>query len=378
MSCLTKTNLEYALCRFICEVRKAKQGGEYPGRTLYQMACAIQNYLKKKGLKWRIVHGENFQDFNRVLDGVMQERANAAIGTVRRQAEVISMEFENKLWETNVLGEESPDKLRSTVLYLLGVNCALRAGDEHYGLRRPGGCTPSQISFETNSMNVKCLVYPEDNVTKTNLGGIRDQKKERKIVWIKPSRNVNRCPVRLVAKYINLLSKVGKKPNLYLHSMRKPKPNCWFTTSPLGINKVRTVVSQMLKDAGLDGFFTNHSLRRTAATRLFRAGTNVKLIKEITGPVSDAVEKYQITSDQQRMQLSSILQCEGDGVETVCSNVQDKECDEVTCKSELITEDSKSAISKYEGGDIAKAIETAVKATSGRKCRVTIQIDFTE
>ena len=64
----------------------------------------------------------------------------------------------------------------------------------------------------------------------------------------------------------------------------------------------------MLKDAGLDGFFTNHSLRRTAATRLFRAGESVKLIKEVTGHISDAVEKYQMTSNEQRMRIRSIIQ----------------------------------------------------------------------
>ena len=63
---LTKENLEYALCRFICEVRKTEIDGEYPGRTLYQLACALQNFLKKKGLKWRIVHGDEFCNFNRV------------------------------------------------------------------------------------------------------------------------------------------------------------------------------------------------------------------------------------------------------------------------------------------------------------------------
>ena len=76
------------------------------------------------------------------------------------------------------------------MLYLLGFNCALHDGDEHYGLRRPHAEIKSQLSFEQNLMNVKCLVYREDTVMKTNLGGIRDMKKERKIVWIKPSRNV--------------------------------------------------------------------------------------------------------------------------------------------------------------------------------------------
>ena len=136
-------------------------------------------------------------------------------------------------------------------------------------------------------------------------------KKECQVVWIKPSNNVKRCPVRLVGKYMSLLPKEGAKPNLYLQSLRKPKPHCWYSTCPLGINKVHKVVGNMLKDVGLDGFFTNHSLRRTATTCLFRAGKNVKLIKEITGHVSNAVGKYEITSDAQRMELSSIIQGEG-------------------------------------------------------------------
>ena len=189
------------------------------------------------------------------------------------------------------------------MLYLLGVNCALRAGDEHYNLHRPGWCTTSQLSFETNSMNVKCLVYREDTVTKTNKGGLKDMKRERKIVWITPSKNVNRCPVRLVGKYLSLLPPNCVKPNLYPHSMKRPKPHVWYTTNPLGINKVRGVVAEMLQAAGLDGFFTNHSLCRTAATRLLQAGMNVKLIKEVTGHISNAVEKYEITSDVQRMKL---------------------------------------------------------------------------
>ena len=132
---LNKTNLEFALCRFICEVKKSREESDYPGCTLYQMVCALQNHLKKKGLNWKLVHGDDFQDFQRVLDRVMQERASMSVGTLRKQAQVISMGNELKLWDLNVLGEDSPDKLRNTVLYFIGVNCALRAGDKHYCLR---------------------------------------------------------------------------------------------------------------------------------------------------------------------------------------------------------------------------------------------------
>ena len=88
------------------------------------------------------MHGDEFQNFNRVLNCVMQERATNAIGSIKRQAEVISLDFRPTLWERGILGEDKPDKLRSTVLYLLGINCALCSGDENYALRRPEGGVP--------------------------------------------------------------------------------------------------------------------------------------------------------------------------------------------------------------------------------------------
>ena len=42
---LTEENFEFAMCRFICEVKKSKEDLDYPGCTLYQMTCAIQSHL---------------------------------------------------------------------------------------------------------------------------------------------------------------------------------------------------------------------------------------------------------------------------------------------------------------------------------------------
>ena len=56
-----------------------------------------------------------------------------------------------------MFGEDTPNKLHShevkhqnwaVTSHEIRVNCALKAGDEHHALRRPGGCTTSQISFE--------------------------------------------------------------------------------------------------------------------------------------------------------------------------------------------------------------------------------------
>ena len=112
--------------------------------------------------------------------------------------------MENHLWDNGFLSEESPEKLRNTVLFLIGINVYLRAVDEHYGLRRDMPDKKSQISFEYNSSGVKCLVYHEDSVSKTQDGGLADMRNERKIVWVYPSENIDRCPVRLTQKYLSL------------------------------------------------------------------------------------------------------------------------------------------------------------------------------
>ena len=183
------------------------------------MTCALQSHLRKNECNWKLVHGSVFQKFQHVLDQVMQERSAEGLGMHPHQAMVIGLGVENQMWSDNLLGEDTPDKLRDTILYIVGVNCGLRAGDEHYNLQRPGGCTTSQFTFELNEHNLRCVVYREDTITKTNRGGLKDMKKTRKEVWIKPNSDWRRCPVRLIEKYLNLLPKHGLKPNFYLQSL---------------------------------------------------------------------------------------------------------------------------------------------------------------
>ena len=70
-------------------------------------------------------------------------------------------------------------------------------------------------------------------------------------------------------------------------------------------------MSRVCSLAGIDGFKTNHSLRVTAATRLFQAGVDEQLIMKRTGHRSiDGVRTYKRVSQQQEENLSSILNCE--------------------------------------------------------------------
>ena len=199
------------MCKFLAEVTKVKDGGEYPGNTLYHMCVLIQKHINLKGKNWKLIEGNSFPNIRTVLDNLMKDRASRNICTVKHQAQLLSYDLENSLWEKGILGEDSPDKLRSTVLFLVGINCGLRAGDEHYALCRDSPDLASQLSFQRNSEGMRCLIYQGDSVTKTNDGGLAHMHKDRKTVWVYPSENVNRCPVRLVDKYISLLPPVGKK-----------------------------------------------------------------------------------------------------------------------------------------------------------------------
>ena len=103
--------------------------------------------------------------------------------------------------------------------------------------------------------------------------------------------------------------KGSNKWNFYLRSIVRTTPAQWYSSRVMGVNAIKKVVGEMLKDVKLDGFFSNHSLRRSGTTRLFQAGVDRKIVKEYTRHVSNAVDQYQVTSHSQRKSLSNIIQC---------------------------------------------------------------------
>ena len=212
------------------------------------------------------------------------------------------------MWESGVLGDDNPDKLHNTVLFQLGMNVTLHAIDEHYNLHREMPTKVIQIQLERDPDGVKCLVYREDAVTKTHDGGINDRKSDRKEVWVYPNDISEHCTVRLVEKYLSLCPMYFKKENFYLQSLQKPTPNQWYAEQVIGVHTIAKITGDLMKSGGIEGYFTNHSLRRTGGTRLFRAGIDRKLVKEVTGHRSDAVDNYQITGFEQHKMISNIVQ----------------------------------------------------------------------
>jgi hypothetical protein len=77
---------------------------------------------------------KSFDGMRRILDSKMKELSSRGLGIERRRAEVISEEQEDIMWSKGILGTDSPQKLLDTLVYLLGLHFALRAGQEHRNL----------------------------------------------------------------------------------------------------------------------------------------------------------------------------------------------------------------------------------------------------
>ena len=75
------------------------------------------------------------------------------------------------------------------------------------------------------------------------------------------------------------------------HDPSKP----WYSTDTL-----QQMVKKMCSDAGIGGHKTNHSLRATGASELFKRGAPEKLIQERTGHRSlEALRTYERSSEEQ-------------------------------------------------------------------------------
>ena len=328
----------------------------------------------------------DFIDLKIVLDNIMKERVAQNIGMTTKQASHIPYEVEQELWKQNILGEDTPDKLRDTVLFLLGINLGLRACDEHYDLRRESSVQPSQLTFERSENGKRCLVYREDTITKTNDGGLKCLKKDRKFVWVYPSEDVTKCPVRLVDKYISLLPPVGPKTlkkNFYLLSLEKPNLAQWYSVQPVGKHTLSKVVGKLLKNSKLDGFFSNHSLRRASTTRLFQAGVDRKIVKEFTGHRSDAIDKYQVTLNAQRETISKII----GRYELKVADEKTPKTDELNLEfrvketkdnGELFCECScrRQVVKSGSTKDIGEMIGNILHARKGAKATIRVEVEF--
>ncbi len=293
---LNKLHLCHTLCSFVNEFRQ-KDGQEYPGKTLYDLVLCIQFHLEKKGKFWKLIDDQEMVRLKFTLDNLMKDQCAQRLGS-SLSSDPISFDQEEVLWSRGILGEQDPTQLRNTVMFLLGISFALLGGDEHRRLRCPG--FDPQINVLRDEKGVKFLSFTEDLRTKTNQGGLSGKRNKARTLKIYGNQLNSDCNVVcLYEKYVGLLPSSPKCSALYKYGLTSSslKPCCWYSDKTVGMNSLKKVVNNMMKTAGIEGRFTNHSLHAMTVTRMFQKGVDEQLIKCVTGHKSDAVRLYKRPSD---------------------------------------------------------------------------------
>ncbi|XP_046565575.1 uncharacterized protein LOC124274278 [Haliotis rubra] len=146
---------------------------------------------------------------------------------------------------------------------------------------------------------------------------------EEEVLWAKGVLGSDN-PKQLLDTIFYLTTPKTDSDPFYLRPLRKPMGDVWYSSQAVGRHSLAAMVSDICQRAGLTGHRTNHSLRATAATRLFEAGVDEQLICEVTGHRSSAVRSYKRTNSAQKRKLSSLLQGQasvpGSASSTACSS----------------------------------------------------------
>ena len=314
--------VSFWLQRFVLEVRKANKEHYCPD-SLYQLCCGLQRALRNTGKDINFFDQFQFSEFRAVLDGELKKLNATGKFVHKKKANVITQEMEDILWEKGLLGDHSPQVLSDTMVYLIGLCFALRSGEEHRRLR----FNPAQIELVEKPGSTAYLLYKED-ISKTNQAGLHHRiVAPKEVIHHANQDNPQRCLVRIYKLY-NSLCPVGRPDNaFYLAPLAHPKENCWFKRVPLGHCKLAEVVPRLMKSASIPGYFTNHSLRVTAATRLYDAQVDEATIMERTGHRSvEGIRTYKRTSDKLKELSSNILNCDNKRARVVGNGVLSK-CD---------------------------------------------------
>ena len=311
---LSDEEIDFWLCRFVLEICR-KDGNNYPPNSLYQICCGLLRHLRTSGhAEVNLFEQARFHNFRTVLDSEMKRLNSTGQYIHKKQAEPITVEDENRLWHLGLLGDTSPSILLHTLVYMVGLHFALRSGSEHRRLRY----SPAQIQLIEKPGSWAYLSYQED-ISKTNQGGLTSKsKKPKEVVHYANTSNPKRCFVHIFKTYMSRCPVDRPANAFYLQPLSKTKGNIWYSKTPCGHNTLQRFVPELMKQAGFSGYFTNHSLRASAATQLFENGVDEQLIMDRTGHSSkEGVRAYKRTTTKLCEVTSDILNSDHISAKTI-------------------------------------------------------------
>ena len=151
------------------------------GQNFHPIVCITLCIMRH--LRWKcntsvdFFADSEFTDFKRSLDAEMKRLQSKGLGSIKKQAEVLTRDDEEKLWSKGLLGDTTPQQHLDIVIFYIGLYFALRSGREHRQLR----LNPCQIQLVESDGERPYLKYTEDT-SKNRPGGLKGRKLKPKVV----------------------------------------------------------------------------------------------------------------------------------------------------------------------------------------------------
>ncbi len=157
------------------------------------------------------------------------------------------------MWHETILGDDYPETLLNTLIYLLGVHLALHGVQEHKDLK-VGAFSQLWVDFDAETES-KYLYYTPTHL-QNNQGGIREMNKKKKEVHVYQNKvNPHRCVVHIFEKYMGLWPSGDPRysSDLYLHPLLHftPDEGSWYSCQVIGVHTLQSVTSNLCAKAGL-------------------------------------------------------------------------------------------------------------------------------
>ena len=158
----------------------------------------------------------------------MRRLCGQGLGTKLKIVESLTNDDEDVLWQKGALGDHTPQCLLETLIFYIGMDLALRSGDEHSRLR----FHPCQIEAKQDENGQQYLLYTED-VSKNHRGGLVNRNvKPKQDVAIANINFPKRCVLRLFLKYISKRPERAPDTAFYLQPLSKYDNSVWYSRKP--------------------------------------------------------------------------------------------------------------------------------------------------
>jgi hypothetical protein len=270
--------------------------------TLAGLAAGLQMYLQNKCNRrnmWLLKKDdENFKLFRDALDKRRKELIASGVGIVPKQADPITNEDEEQLWNSGTFNTNTSQGLSYLVYFY---NCKVfgfRAKDEHVEL------LAEQFSFGSDK-GKKFMQY-SGRLAKNMTGAFSSKATPRIVKHYADSTNP-RCLVGIYELYLSMIPATGR-------FYRRPLPSVSgisFSSVHVGVNKLCSYMHDMFVAAKIDltnRFITGHSGKVTCCTNLYKSNFDDQAIKLRSGHRSEAVRAYKRPSEELLHELSVALQ----------------------------------------------------------------------